>query len=127
MCLKKCGPAGEDKERDFLKAKLDNVVSFVCPYCHAVSKINKSEFQSITQICNSCGKRLTGNYSCTESSLKCFDCILSMETPDGIWCLKSKKMVNETMARNCGDFVNKKIVHSREGDNNERKNIQNLD
>ena len=61
------------------------------------------------------------------SMVKCIDCLLSMETPEGIWCLKFKGLVNESMAEKCRDFMKKNVSNSRRDDQYERTDIENMD
>ena len=52
----------------------------------------------------------SGHSAPNTEKLKCFDCIMALELPEGIWCIKFKGLVNEIMAEKCENFVGKKIL-----------------
>ena len=65
---------------------------------------------------NECGKPTVGCGNTNGNILKCLDCLMGMETPDGIWCLKFKGLVNETMAGKCKEFMKKETAQAEESD-----------
>lgn len=48
---------------------------------------------------------LDGQFEYTKRPLKCLDCLMAIDTPAGLWCLKFKGLVNEKMAEQCDDYI----------------------
>ncbi|MCI0564102.1 MAG: hypothetical protein MN733_36970 [Nitrososphaera sp.] len=54
-------------------------------------------------------------------ALKCVDCLMALYMDEGIWCLKFKGLADDSIAKNCEDFVGKDLVYTEEGDASDEK------
>ena len=109
------GPSSTHQEGSSDANKKDTI-RYVCPSCFVSHELNKDDQGREPPMCDHCNEPLIKERNGKTNGMKCMDCLLSMETPAGIWCLKNKSIVTENLARNCGRFVNKRIVDSKERD-----------
>lgn len=88
----------------------DEILRFACPFCYAIYDIPEKELSKDNLLCSHCSTPLIMQIDRPSDSMKCLDCILAIEVPDGIWCLKFKGLASEEMAISCGDFLARDIL-----------------
>ncbi len=95
------------------------ILKFVCPFCYACYEFYEAELKENPPKCDSCSIPLVERKEHLGKEMKCTDCLMALDTPDGIWCLKFKGIVTGLTADKCGDFVSKSIINCEERDDYE--------
>ena len=72
------------------------ILKFVCPFCYAYYEFQKLQVSEEPPKCDYCNIPLIQQKE--EIGMRCLDCLLAFEIPEGIWCLKFKGLVNESIA-----------------------------
>lgn len=101
------------RENEREEAEKDTDACLVCPYCYTLNKSNPAEHVKAPK-CMKCGRPLTGQAGVNGNMMKCLDCLMGMETPDGVWCVRFRGLVNEEILKKCREFISKDTMHSKE-------------
>jgi len=95
------------------------ILKFVCPFCYAYYEFYKAEITENPPKCDYCSIPLVERKEHIGKEMKCFDCLMAVDTPDGIWCLKFKGIVTELITDKCQEFISKSIISREERDDYE--------
>jgi hypothetical protein len=84
--------------------------NFVCPFCNAFYQFSKAEISNSYPKCDQCGILLLPFKERSGNKMKCLACILAIEVPEGLWCIKFRGLASEEMAATCSDFLSRDIL-----------------
>lgn len=79
-------------------------VKLVCPSCRRAYELAEAEVKQHPPICRHCDVLLLRD-ECDRQGLKCFDCIHSASTPEGLWCKRFGDIADSEMAETCQEYV----------------------